>query len=165
MSLRTILWNTRLLSDEQRLQWFPPFWLMRLKVLEIADDWRTVRIRLPLTWISRNMGGGLFGGFQASLADIVPAMACVHAFPEYSVWTRSLKLDFQHEGSTNLELRFRFPPELEQKIRAELDGKRRSTPTFVYGYYLASGMLCTEVTATVAIRPKGYKKPVTGDPA
>jgi acyl-coenzyme A thioesterase PaaI-like protein len=165
MHLRRWLWNARFLSDKQRIEYFPPFWLMRLKVLEIADDWRTVRIRLPLTWISKNMGGSLFGGFQASLADIVPAMACVHRFPGYSVWTRALKLDFQHEGSTHLELRFGFPPELEQKIQFELGSKGRSTPSFSYGYYLANGRLCTEVTAIVAIRPKGYKKPMKGEPA
>lgn len=147
------------LSDRRRLELFPPFWLMRIKVLELSHNWRVVRIRLPLTMVSRNMGGGMYGGFQASLADPIPALACGRVFRGYSVWTRSLKLDFQHEGNTDLELRFRFEPDLEQRIRRELEDKGRSTPTFEYGFHLEDGTLCTLVHNTVAIRPRGYQKP------
>ncbi len=34
------------LSQSQRLEWFPPFFLMRVKVLELTDDWQTARLRL-----------------------------------------------------------------------------------------------------------------------
>jgi acyl-coenzyme A thioesterase PaaI-like protein len=160
MNIRRFIWTTRLLSDKQRLEWYPPLWMMRIKVLELSDDWRHIRIRLPQTWLSRNRGGSLFGGFQACLADPIAAMACVKLFPNRAVWTRGLLLDFQIEGNTDLELVFRFSAEQEQKIRQELDAKGRSTPTFEYGYYRTDGKLCTRIEATVAIRPKGYKKPV-----
>lgn len=146
------------MSDAKRIEWFPPFWMMRIKVLELSEGWRNTRIKLPNNWISRNAGGGIFGGFQASLADPIAAMACVRVFPNYSVWTRRLTLDFQHEGNTDLELRFRFLPEQEDAIREELRTKGRSTPSFEYGFYLDDGSLCTVVHATIAIRPKGYSK-------
>ena len=63
---------------------------MRIKVLEISDDWRTVRIRLPLNAMSRNPGGVMFGGYQAALADPIAALACARVFPGYSVWTRAM---------------------------------------------------------------------------
>ena len=63
------------LSPSQRLEWYPPFWLMRVKVLELADDWSTVRLRLPLTVFSRNMGDSMFGGYQAAVADPIAALA------------------------------------------------------------------------------------------
>lgn len=158
MTLRHRIWTTRLLSDKKRIEWYPPFWFMRIKVLDLQENWRAIRIRLPQTWLSRNRGGSLFGGFQACLADPVAAMACVKAFPEYAVWTRALSLDFRLEGNTDLELKFRFSHAQEQQIRAELSRRGRSTPTFEYGYYLENGQLCTGINATVAIRPKGYKK-------
>ena len=37
-----------ILSDARLLELYPPFVPMRIKVLEIADGWRTVRILLPL---------------------------------------------------------------------------------------------------------------------
>ena len=90
------------LSDSRLLELYPPFLWMRIKVLEIADGWRRVRIRLPLNAISRNPGGVMFGGFQASLADPIPALACARVFPGYAVWTRAMNIDFEHGGSTDL---------------------------------------------------------------
>ena len=159
MNLAQLIWRAPYLSDSRRIEWFPPFWLMRIKVLTLSDKWRVVRIRLPRTWIARNSGGGIFGGFQASLADLIAAIACVRMFPDYSVWTRSLALDFQSEGNTDLELRFDFSPEQEAVIRNELESKGRSTPMFEYGFFLADGNRCTLIKSSVAIRPKGYRKP------
>lgn len=137
--------------------------MMSIKVLELSDGWRRIHIRLPRTWVSKNAGGSLFGGFQASLADPIAAMACVRVFPNYSVWTRSLHLDFRHEGRSDLELRFNLCPEQEESIRSQLQEKGRSTPLFEYGFYTRDGTLCTAVAAKVAIRSKGYRKPVKVD--
>lgn len=159
MNLVQQLRRLRFLSDRRRLELFPAFWLMRIRVLELAPDWGIARIRLPLTAISRNLGGSMFGGYQASLADPIAALACARRFPGYSVWTRALKLDFRHEGRTDLELRFEFDTALVERIANELQAKGRSTPTFHFGFYAADGTLCTHVENTVAIREKGYKRP------
>lgn len=145
------------LPESRRLELYPPWWMMRIKVLSLANDWRQVRIRLPLTWISRNMGGSMFGGFQASLADPIAPLACAKVFPAYQVWTRHLSMDFVRPGITDMELRFDFPPEREQAIREELRQRHRSTPSFEYGLYDNHGRLCTRVVCTVAIRPPGYR--------
>jgi len=144
-------------SERRRLELFPPFWLMRVKVVELAGDWRRVRLRLPLNAASRNMGGAMFGGYQASLADPIAALACARLFPGYSVWTRALRLDFRREGTSDLELRFDFPPGLEARIGEELAAGGRSTPRFELGFYRDDGVLCTLVHNTVAIRPRGYR--------
>ncbi len=158
MDLRRFIWDTPLLSDKKRIEWFPAFWLMRIKVLDLSPDWRHIKVRLSHNWIATNRGGSLFGGFQACLADPIAAMACMKMFPGYAVWTRSLKLDFRQQGLTDLELRFTITPETEQKIRRELSSRGRSTPVFEYGYYQADNTLCTLIQASVAIRPSGYKK-------
>jgi acyl-coenzyme A thioesterase PaaI-like protein len=149
----------RLIGARRRrdLELFPPWWLLNITVLENRDHWRHVRIRLPLGFFTRNLGGHMFGGAQANLADPIAAIACAHVFPEYSVWTRALSIDFRALGDSDLELRFDFDPALEARIRDELAGKGRSTPTFEYGYFRADGSQCTRIHATVAIRPRGYR--------
>lgn len=158
MNMVRLLRSFGFLSDRRRLELYPPFWFMRIKVLELADGWRRVRIRLPLNALSRNISGAMFGGSQAALADPIAALACVRIFPGYAVWTRALQLDFMREGTTDLELRFEFDAALEAAIRTELSDVGRSTPCFEYGFHLADGTLCTRVHCTVAIRPKGYKR-------
>lgn len=156
MNLIARLSRLSFISPKRRLEWYPPFLVMRIKVLELSPDWRRVRIRLPLNSFSTNPGGVMFGGYQASLADPIAAIACARVFPGYSVWTRGLSLDFIKGGATDLELRFQMPPEQEDSIRRELAERGRATPVFEYGYFLADGTQCTRIMNTVAIRPKGY---------
>lgn len=157
-NLLKLLGRMHFLSEKRRLQWYPPFWLMRVKVLELGADWRRVRLLLPLNMVSRNMGNSMFGGYQCALSDPIAALACARLFPGTAVWTRVHEVDFRHVGNSDLELRFEFPPELEQQIREELEQRGRSTPTFEYGFYRADGVCCSVVKSTVAIRPRGYLK-------
>jgi hypothetical protein len=146
------------LSETRRLELYPPFFLMRIKVLEMRDNWRFVRIRLPLNTVSRNPGGLMFGGWQAALADPIAALCCARVFPGHSVWTRRMDINFHAGGSSDLELRFRLTSSKEAEIREALARDGRATPQFRYGFHLADGSQCTEVINTVAIRPKGYRK-------
>lgn len=159
MSVLRLLRALPFLSARRRLEWFPAFFLMRVKVLELADDWQTARLRLPLNAFSRNMGNSMFGGYQASLADPIAALACAQRFPGHEIWTRAMSIDFVAQGTSDLELRFVFDPALDRQIREELASRGRSTPQFEYGFYRQDGVLCTRVKNTVAIRPKGYTAP------
>ncbi|HFD80216.1 MAG TPA: PaaI family thioesterase [Gammaproteobacteria bacterium] len=151
-----LLRRARFLSARRRLEWYPPFLLMGVKVIELEEDWSHVRLRLPLTAFSRNMGDTMFGGYQAATADPIAAVACARQFPGYSVWTRTLFLDFEHPGDSDLELRFDFDPEIRERICTELAAKGRSSPEFDYGLYRGDGVRCTRVRCRVAIRPPGY---------
>ena len=143
MNVLKILRSLRFLSQRQRLEWFPPFFLMRVKVLELDENWQTVRLRLPLNAFSRNMGDSMFGGYQASLADPIAALACARRYPGHEVWTRAMNIDFVAEGTSDLELRFEFDPALDRKIREDLVARGRSTPQFEYGFYRQDGTLCS----------------------
>lgn len=161
MGLLRFIANLRFLSEARRLELYPPFLVMRIKILELSDNWRHIRIRLPLNAFSRNLGGTMFGGSQAALADPIAALACARVFPGYSVWTRAMEIDFQKGGDTDLELRFDLSPEQEADIAAQLAAQGRATPTFEYGFYLRDGSRCSLIRNTVAIRPKGYVKTPT----
>ena len=147
------------LSDRRRFELFPPFLLMRVKVLELEEDWSRVRVRLPLNWMSANAAGNMFGGFQASLADPVPALACLSRFPGYRVATKRLEYDFIRVGNSDLVLQFDFSAEQAEAIRQELAEHNRATPCFDMRYVRADGKICTHIKNTVAIRPKGYVTP------
>ncbi|HEB85897.1 MAG TPA: PaaI family thioesterase [Gammaproteobacteria bacterium] len=158
MSLNLLKFISRLrfLSQAKRLELYPPFFLMRVKALEISDNWGRVRLRLPLNMVSKNMGGSMFGGYQAALSDPIAALACAKRYPGTDVWTRHHEVDFRKPGNSDLELHFEFPPQLDAQIRAELAATGRSTPSFEYAFYRRDDQLCTWVRSTVAIRPEGY---------
>jgi len=145
------------IPEKKFLEWYPPFFFMRVKVLEISNQGRFIRLKLPLTMLSRNMGDSMFGGYQAAVADPIAAIACAKIFPGHEVWTRSQHIDFQHEGNSDLELRFELDEKTEHQIRDDLAQKGRSTPTFEYGFYRKDGVRCSKIINVVAIRPKGYQ--------
>jgi len=149
-------WESKLLNDKSKMSLYPPFLLMSARFTEIGNGWRKVKATLPLTSWSRNPGGVIFGGFQAALADPVPALACSRLFPGYDCWTRGLAIDFKRGGDTDLELRFHFASDQELAIKQELEEKGYATPTFSYGFYLSDGSLASSVTNTVAIRQPGH---------
>ena len=156
MNVLRFMGRMKFLSPRQRLEWYPPFFLMRVKVLELSDDGARVRLRLPLTAFSRNMGDSMFGGYQAALADPIAALACAKHFPGYDVWTRAMSIDFIAVGNSDLELRFEFDVAIETKIRDDLAARGRSTPSFEYAFFRGDGEKCSMVMNTVAIRPEGY---------
>ncbi|MCG8489405.1 MAG: PaaI family thioesterase [Chromatiales bacterium] len=141
------------LTLAERLERFPPFQSLGVKLLSISDDWATVRLLLPLNRSTRNPGGSMFGGSIAALADPVPALACNHRFPAYDVWTRELSVDFRRPGLSDLELRFEFPERTSKQIALELAQRNRSTPDFEFGIYDTDGELVAWVNNRVAIRP------------
>ncbi len=154
------------LSPRRRFELYPPFWLMRVKVIEMDEDWNRLRILLPLTWISANHGGSMFGGYQACLADPVPALACARHFPGYRMMTKSLKLDFIRPGNSDLLLHFDFDPGQKHAIAEELARNGRADPVFEMAYYRQDGEKCTLIWNTVAIRKPEYlerKMQRTGD--
>lgn len=150
------------LSDKKQLELFPPFIAMRINVLELDDSWGHARIKLPLNWISANAAGNMFGGYQANLADPIPALACLKRFPGYRIATKSLTLDFIRVGNSDLILSFDFTEEQAQAIAQDLERRGRSSPTFEMSYTRDDGKVCTRIKNTVAIRPKGYIAPIEG---
>jgi len=117
----------------------------------------TARTGHPMAYVEGLGKTYMFGGYQASLADPIAALACVKRFPDYSIWTRAMTIDFVREGNSDLELRFEFDEKLYQEIKGELQQKGRSTPIFEYALYRDDGKICSKIKNTVAIRPKNYQ--------
>lgn len=161
-SLQTRLVRAGIISPATRLERYPPFRAMRIRVLDLSPDWRRLRIRLPLNRRNRNPGGSMFGGCIACLADPIAALACARIFPGYAVWTRAMSLDFRCEGRTDLELRFEFDPTTEERVGGELERRGRATPDFEYGFFSQDDRLCALVRNTVAIRAPGDETPSGG---
>ena len=89
----------------------------------IADDFREVKIRLPLTWRSRNAVGTIFGGSMYAAVDpiyMIMLMKCLGR--EFVVWDKSASIRFRKPGRATLFAAFRLDD-------AELDAIRSATAT------------------------------------
>jgi len=149
----------------RRLENFPPFRGLGIQVLQLREDWRSMRILLPLNEANCNPGHSMFGGCIASLADPIPALACNQVFPGHAVWTRELQVDFRRPGVSDLELRFEFAQEAIEEIERDLSRRGRSTPMFEFGFYDRQEQLVAWIKNRVAIRPLEFSAGKTGEPS
>ena len=117
-------WNTRV--SRWGFNWFPAYRSTGARIEYIAADWREVRVRLPLTWRTRNYVGTMFGGsMYAALDPIYMVMLIKLLGSEYEVWDKAASILFRRPGRCTLRATFRVDPSDLETIRAIVaqDGK------------------------------------------
>jgi hypothetical protein len=90
-------------------------------VTYVAADFREMRVRLPLTWRSRNAVGTIFGGSMYAAVDpmyMIMLMQCLGR--EYMVWDKAASIRFRKPGRSTLFATFHLDD-------AELDAIRAAT--------------------------------------
>lgn len=113
--------------ESRRMRWrfnlFPAYRGSGARVTYVAADFREVRVRLPLTWRSRNAVGTIFGGSMYAAVDplyMIMLMKCLGR--DYVVWDKAASIRFRKPGRTTLFATFRLD-------EAELDATRSATST------------------------------------
>ena len=114
--------STRLLRWKFNL--FPAYRGTGARVTYIAPDWREVRVRLPLSWRSRNYVGTIFGGSLYGAVDPIYMIMLIRLLgPDYIVWDKAAQIRFLKPGRTTLYATFTIgEEELEAIRRATQDG-------------------------------------------
>lgn len=82
---------------------FPAFRGTGARITYIADDHREVRIRLPLSWRTRNYVGTIFGGSMYGAIDgIHIVMLMKNLGIGYQVWDKAASIRFRKPGRSTL---------------------------------------------------------------
>jgi len=109
--------STRLLRLKINL--FPAYRGTGARVTYIADDFREVRIRLPLSWRTRNLVGTIFGGSMYGAVDPVYMIMLIRLLGrDYIVWDKSAEIRFRKPGRATLYATFKISEEELTEIRA-----------------------------------------------
>ncbi len=91
------------------------------RVTYIAGDLSEVRVRLPLSWRTRNYVGTIFGGSMYAALDPIYMVMLIRLLGRgYVVWDKAATIRFRKPGRTTLFATFRIE-------RAELDAIRDAT--------------------------------------
>ena len=108
-----------------KLNFFPAYAGTGARVTYIADDFREVRIKLPLSWRTRNYVGTIFGGSMYAAVDPMYMIMLIRILgKEYVVWDKAATIRFRKPGRTTLRATFRIEEaELEAIRAAAADGK------------------------------------------
>src|SRR4051794_21145227 len=114
-------WSTRLFR--WKLNLFPAYRGTGARATYIADDFREVRVRLPLSWRTRNLVGTIFGGSLYGAVDPVYMIMLIRLLgSRYVVWDKAATIRFRKPGRATLYATFRVDEAELEAIRAATAG-------------------------------------------
>lgn len=146
-------WRTRL--SRWGFNFFPAYRGTGARIDYIAADWREVRIRLPLSWRTRNYVGTIFGGSMFGSVDPILMVMLIHLLgPDYTVWDREASIRYLKPGRATLYARFELPEALTEAIRAEVARLRKVDRTFTIDLTDRAGVVHATISKTLYIRRK-----------
>src|SRR5450756_2540009 len=109
-------WKTRL--SRWTFNWFPAYRSTGARIEYTAADWQEVRIRLPLSWRTRNYVGTIFGGSLYAAVDPFYMLMLMHRLgPAYVVWDKAASIRFRKPGRGPLTASFRLEEAEVAEIR------------------------------------------------
>jgi acyl-coenzyme A thioesterase PaaI-like protein len=145
--------RTRLLR--LAFNFFPAYRGTGGRITYIADDWREIRVRLPLSLRTRNYVGTIFGGSMYGAVDPIYMVMLIRALgPGYLVWDKAASIRFRRPGRTTLYARFVLDEAELGAIRAALETERAVDRTYRVELTDAAGTVHAEVEKVVHVRRK-----------
>ncbi|MFY9551501.1 MAG: DUF4442 domain-containing protein [Thermoanaerobaculia bacterium] len=142
---------------------FPAWRGTGARVVFIGEDWREVRVRLPLSWRTRNYVGTIFGGSLYGAVDpILMIMLIKNLGPGYSVWDKSATIRFRRPGRSTLFARFVLEESEIREIRKLLESAPSVDRVYTVELTDADGVVHASVEKTIYIRRNADPGPARG---
>lgn len=93
--------------DRWKFNFFPAYRGTGARVVYISDDYREIKIKIPLSWRTRNYVGTIYGGSMYSGIDpIYMLMLIKNLGREYVVWDKAAAIRFKRPGKETLFAEF-----------------------------------------------------------
>jgi hypothetical protein len=131
---------------------FPAYRGTGARIAHIRDDWTEIRIRLPLSWRSRNYVGTIYGGSMYGAVDpVYMIMLMKQLGPGYTVWDKAATIRFRRPGRSTLYATFALSPEVVAAIRDELTRLPKLERTFSVDLADAAGTVHATIEKVIHV--------------
>jgi hypothetical protein len=133
------------------------------RVVHVASDLRQIRIRLPLSWKTKNIVGSLYGGSLFAITDGAHPMMLMAALGDsYIVWDKAAAIRYRKPGWSTLYADFVLSDDELLEIRFELAKCPELERTYLVELKDKHGIVHAEVERTVYIAEKTYYRQKNG---
>lgn len=127
------------------------------RVVHVSPNLDHIRVRLPLSWRTKNIVGSLYGGSLFAITDGAHPMMLMQALgPGVIVWDKAATIRYRKPGYTTLYADFRLEPEEVESIRAALKAQPELDRTYQVELKDRNGVVHTVVERTVYIADKAH---------
>lgn len=147
----------------RRFRWgfnlFPAYRGTGGRIAYIADDWREVRVKLPLSWRTRNYVGTIYGGsIYASIDPIYMLMLIKILGPEYIIWDKAAKVRFRKPGKGTLYADFHLSTEEIDEIKRLAEDARSVDRIYNVEFKDKDGVVHAQIEKTLYIAKKSQNR-------
>jgi acyl-coenzyme A thioesterase PaaI-like protein len=134
---------------------WPPFLFSGIRVLDIAEDWRSARVVLRMRWYNRNYVGTHFGGSLFAMTDpywMILVMECLGR--DFIVWDKAADIEFVAPGRGDVFADFLVEEDALEEIRAATANGDKYLRWFPIDVSNSSGEVVARVRKQLYIRRK-----------
>ena len=145
-------------SFESRLaRWkfnlFPAYRGTGGRVAYIADDFHEIRVKIPLSWRTRNYVGTIYGGSMYGAIDPIYMLMLIRILGrDYVVWDKAAKIRFRRPGKETLYADFKLAPEEIATIKELAETSKSVDRVYELELKDKSGKVHAQIEKTLYIR-------------
>nr|WP_236055809.1 DUF4442 domain-containing protein [Streptomyces sabulosicollis] len=151
------------------MNWWPPYLFAGVRVVHLAEDWSSVRVRLRLHRFNSNYVGTHFGGSLFAMSDPFWMLLVMNRLGrDYIVWDKAGEIDFVSPGRGDVFADFHLTEERLAEIREATADGGKALPWFENEVVAADGTVVARVRKQLYVRrkhPDGQREPGRTDPA
>ena len=140
---------------KRRLAKYPPYLGAGVRVTELADDFKTIRVEMPLRFYNRNYVGTHFGGSLYSMCDPFYMLMLIQLLgPGYIVWDKAATIRFKRPGKGVVKALFQLSDEQVAEVKAAADAQGKVEPQFQVTVTDSEGNVVAEIDKLLYVRKK-----------
>lgn len=132
---------------------YGPYFGAGVRVKEISEDFRFVRVEMGLRWFNSNYFRTHFGGSLYAMTDPFYVFMLINNLgKDYIVWDKAAEVQFRSPGKGTVSCEFRLTAEQIADIKAEADANTKTEPKFTVEVFGEDGKLVASVLKTLYVR-------------
>lgn len=141
--------------DRIKFNLFPAYRGTGARVIYIAEDYREIRVKIPLSWRTRNYVGTIYGGsIYAGIDPIYMLMLMKNLGRDFIVWDKAAKIRFKRPGRETLYADFLLTGEELSEIKTLLETAKSIDRIYAVKLADANGKVHAEIEKTLYIAKK-----------
>ena len=128
------------------------------RITYIAHDLKTIRIKIPLNWKTRNYVGTIFGGSMFSAVDPIYMVMFIKLLgPGYIVWDKFASIKYIKPGRSTLTAEFKVKEEELKEICDQLETTEKIDRSYQVELRDQNREICAIIDKTLHFRKRQRK--------
>ncbi len=144
---------------DRTMNFYPPYFGAGVRIAEMSDDFRYIRVEMPLRFYNRNYVGTHFGGSLYSMCDpFYMLMLMKNLGRDFIVWDRAASIEFKKPGEGTVTAEFALTKKQIEEVRQKAERQYKVEPTFEVDVVDEQGDIVASVEKVLYVRRKDARR-------